>query len=106
MAEKDVEMGVIEHLLQVEKDASSLIDDAVREADSRIAAAKSRYNAEYKNRYDAMIGKLDSDYNAEIQNLKDSHKKLLENYEAEMRSRPRHQEEFNELLDRLLFEAV
>ncbi len=106
MAEKDVETGVIEHLLQVEKDASSLIDEAVREADSRIAAAKSRYNSEYKSRYDDMVGKLDRDYNAEIQELKDSHKKLLENYEAEMRSSPRHQEEFNKLLDKLLFEAV
>ena len=50
MAE-NTEIDAINHLLEVEKNASALINDAAQEADRRLSEARSKYNAEYKTRY-------------------------------------------------------
>ena len=52
MAENNTEIDAINHLLEVEKNASALINDAAQEADRRLSEARSKYNSEYKTRYD------------------------------------------------------
>jgi len=42
------EINVIKHLLAVEKESSSLIDDAVKEADSRTTHARNQANSQFK----------------------------------------------------------
>ena len=48
MAEINMEIDAINHLLEVEKNASALINDAAQEADRRLSDAHAKYNAEYK----------------------------------------------------------
>ena len=50
MAE-NTEIDAINHLLEVEKNASALINDAAQEADRRLSDAHSKYNAAYKPHY-------------------------------------------------------
>ena len=45
------ELEIINHLLEVEKGASSLIDEAQLEAEKTILDAKTKYNKEYKEKY-------------------------------------------------------
>ena len=43
MAETTAEIDAINHLLEVEKNASALINDAAMEADRRLAQARAKY---------------------------------------------------------------
>ena len=47
MAENTSEIDAINHLLEVEKNASALINDAAQEVDRRLSDARAKYNAEY-----------------------------------------------------------
>ena len=59
---ENTEIDAINHLLEVEKNASALINDAAQEADRRLSEARSKYNAEYKIRYDQVAARLEAEY--------------------------------------------
>ena len=62
MAETTMEIDAINHLLEVEKNASALINDAAQEVDRRLSDAHSKYNTEYKLRYDEVASRLEAEY--------------------------------------------
>ena len=62
MAETTMEIDAINHLLEVEKNASALINDAAQEVDRRLSQARSQYNSEYKTRYDEAAARLEAEY--------------------------------------------
>ena len=85
MAESEV--NVINHLLDVEKRASSMTSDAQAEADKRIAA----YRAE-----------AESDYQAQTKAIDEKHAEEIAAYRSEIQNTTQDTGAFNKLLDTLL----
>lgn len=99
MAESDV----IEHLISVEHEAASLMQDAQIEADKRISAAKVQADELYKKQYEQLILELDAQYqtrSAEITQKKDADFKA---YQENIERLQTDEASFNTLLDSLLF---
>ena len=108
------EINVISHLLSVEKDrllkflrtvekdASVLIDNAVREADSRTTQARNQANSQFKSEYDKCLSLMEADYEKTIQQRKAEHEDELEQFKSDLESRTRDYDAFNKLLDNLL----
>ena len=55
MAEQNEELKMINHLLEVEKDANSLISEAMETSEKKISEARAKYNAEYKEKTEKII---------------------------------------------------
>lgn len=100
----NVELEIINHLLEVEKNASVLIDDAKIEADKRTSEAKAKYNQEYKAKFEVLAAEKDKNYHDKIQELTAAHAAEMEEYKKSVESRPQDTEGFKKLLEKLLFE--
>ena len=98
------EINVIQHLLAVEKDAALLIDNAVKEADSRTAHAKNEANSLFKQKYDECAVTLQNEYEQKLQQKKSEHIKQMEQFKTELEGRKKNNAAFNKLLDKILFE--
>ncbi len=96
------EINVISHLLSVEKNASVLIDNAVREADSRTTQARNQANSQFKSEYDKCLSQMEADYENTIQRRKAEHEEELDQFKLDLESRTRDYNAFNKLLDNLL----
>ena len=53
MAESEI--NIINHLIEVELQASSLVKEAQSEADKRLSAARAKADAEYKQKYNEVV---------------------------------------------------
>ena len=104
MAEKNSELDAINHLLEIEKDAAILIDDAKIEADKRINEAKGQYNAKYKEQYDKIVSELDSKYHSSMDDISEKYNKEINAYKTQLEEKKQDETEFSSLLDKLLFE--
>lgn len=101
--ESNSELDIINHLLEVEKDASGLISEAREEADKRVADAKAKYNLEYKKRYDQIVVELEKEYQSEMESARTAHDNAIIAYKSELESTEKNSKAFNALLDKLLF---
>ena len=104
MAEKNSELDAINHLLEIEKDAAILIDDAKIEADKRINEAKGQYNAKYKEQYDKIVSELDSKYHSSMDDISEKYNKEINAYKTQLEEKKQDETGFSSLLDKLLFE--
>ena len=102
MAEQNLELDAIKHLLEVEKNASVLIGDAKIEADKRLADARLKYNSEYKEKYDVIASELESDYQNKLKEITSKYKSEIEEYRKSLENKPQNDEAFNALLDKYL----
>ena len=103
MAENTTEINAINHLLEVEKNASAFINDAAQEADRRLSEARSKYNSEYKARYDEIAARLESEYQNNHQQIAEKYQKEIESYKEALAAKPQNYKDFSSLLDRLIF---
>jgi vacuolar-type H+-ATPase subunit H len=76
------ERDVLQHLLEVEAGASTLVDDAQAEADRRIAEAEKRNRARYDERYNEAAAELNREYETKIAETKEEYTRRLEAYRA------------------------
>ncbi len=102
MAETTAEIDAINHLLEVEKNASALISDAAAEADRRLAQARSKYNLEYKAGYEKTASDLEADFNQNQKIIEKKYNDELETYKASLAAKPQNFEDFSRLLDKLI----
>jgi len=103
MADEKSEINVINHLIKIEKDAYTLIDDAMQESESRLSSVRTTANAEYKARYDECVQQLDKEYHEKLDTLQADHDKVISEYKSNLTNLKQNKEAFNELLDSLLF---
>ena len=103
MAEINMEIDAINHLLEVEKNASALINDAAQEADRRLSDAHAKYNAEYKLRYDEVASRLESEYQENHNLVAEKYQKEIDSYKESLAAKSQNYEAFSSLLDKLLF---
>ena len=101
MAEQEV--NAINHLLEVEKNASVLIDDALKEAENNKAKAVSEFNRVYKEKFDKLIAKKSMYYDNLISETKENHQKELDEYKKILSSKSLNIDAFNKKVESLLF---
>ena len=96
------EIDIINHLLSVEKNAAVLIDNAVKEADSRTSKARNDAAALYKTEYDQCIAAMEKEYEKTVDDVKAKHQQEFEQFKSELNNQPDNYEAFNSLMDKLL----
>lgn len=104
MADEKEELKMINHLLDVEKEANTLISQAMDEASKKIEAARAKYNEEYKQKTDELIGELKKKYDESVKKITDNHSQIIQKYEASLESKQQNYSQFKELLDKLVLE--
>lgn len=104
MAENSDELKMINHLLDVEKDANYLISQAMEESGKKIEAARAKYNAEYKQKIDLIIEELKNNYDSSVNQILESHKKQIDEFQAYLESKEQNYSEFSKVLEKLMFE--
>lgn len=97
------EADVIEHLLEVEREASRVIDEAREKSDAIIAVARAKVETQFKERYSEFISKLDAKESEDKDKIDSEHKKELEDYIKSVDSNKKTKEEFCTLLEKLLY---
>ena len=103
MSDTNTEIDAINHLLEVEKNASALINDAAQEADRRLSEARAKYNSEYKARYEKEAARLEAEYQTAHEKIAEKYQKEIDSYKESLAAKPQNSEAFSSLLDRLLF---
>lgn len=103
MAETNVELDTIKHLLDIEKEAATLIDEAKIEADKRVLRAKTEYNEQYKKEYDALTERLESEYNQNCAQINKKYEDELEDFKKSLADIPLNTQDFNKTLEQIFF---
>ncbi len=96
------EINVINHLLDVEKRASSMTSDAQAEADKRIAAYRTEAESDYKKQHDEILAKFESDYATRTKAIDEKHAEMIAAYRSEIQNTTQDTGAFYKLLDTLL----
>ena len=99
------EVNVIDHLLDVERNASQLVMDAQAEAAKRITSARVEADSEYKKQYSLLSQKLEDEYQARVAELGAEHDKALDEYKNNVQSAEKDEKSFNSFLESVLFSA-
>jgi hypothetical protein len=103
MSETTMEIDAINHLLEVEKNASALINVAAQEGDRRLAEACVKYNSEYKARYDQIAASLEAEYQNNHNSIAEKYQKEIDSYKESLAAKAQNYEAFSSLLDKLIF---
>ena len=103
MSETTMEIDAINHLLEVEKNASALINDAALEVDRRLSEARVKYNSEYKARYDQIAASLEAEYQNNHNSIAEKYQKEIDSYKESLEAKAQDYEAFSSLLDKLIF---
>jgi len=102
MAETNVELDAINHLLEIEKQASGLISDAQIEADKRIAEARAKYNSEYKAKYETVAADLEKKYQDDYAAVTKKYADEIEVYKKSLEEKNQNKEDFKKVVEKLL----
>ena len=103
MAENTSEIDAINHLLEVEKNASALINDAAQEVDRRLSEARVKYNSEYKARYDKTAASLEAEYQTNHNSIAEKYQKEIDSYKESLEAKAQNYEAFSFFLNKLIF---
>jgi vacuolar-type H+-ATPase subunit H len=96
------EDGVLRHLLEVEAEATALVDSAQAEADKRLSDGEKLNRERYDQRYGKEVAEFDADYQKQIDAVQADYQKQIDAYRAELDAMPVDNGRFMELAGRLL----
>jgi vacuolar-type H+-ATPase subunit H len=94
---------VLQHLLEIEAQASALVDDAQAEADRRIKTAEEQNRGSYDTRYQSLIQELEEAHRSQLETVKADYAHSLEDYRRSLDSMPVNGAAFSALASSLLF---
>jgi vacuolar-type H+-ATPase subunit H len=94
---------VLQHLLEIEAQASVLVDDAQAEADRRLKSAEEQNRSFYEGQYQNLIGELEEEYHKQLEVFKSGYTKSLDEYRCSLDSMPVNTGAFSSLAFSLLF---
>lgn len=103
MSEVNQELAAIQHLLEIEKQASSLIDSAKIEAEQYISKAHAEYNTAYKEKNEALSREIEADFQKKHDEIAKKYKDEVDSYKTSYASKPQNKEAFFSALEKLLF---
>ena len=97
------EQDVLQHLLDLENRAATLVNDAQAEADRRLAEGEKENRAHYDEVYSAEVEGLEASYIQNIARVKQDYSTQLEKYLESIKAIPLDRDSFASLAERLLF---
>lgn len=100
MAESEI--SVINHLIEIELQASTLAKEAQTEADARISKARAAADADFKAKHEAIVKKYHDLHEAEKQKIETEYKSRFTAYVDAVKNTEQDSGAFNECLRRLL----
>jgi vacuolar-type H+-ATPase subunit H len=96
---------ILQHLLIIEEQAATLVDDAQAEADRRIKEAEEQNHIIYDQSYQQLIEKLDAGFQETADAVKKDYDRLLDEYMESLKNMPRQNEAFSALAFSFLVEG-
>lgn len=99
------ELDEINRLLEVEKQASALIENAMNESDKIISEAHAKFNEQFKSQTEELTQKLTQEYNDKLEEIKQNHQKEIEAFKSALEKKETNQANFDSLLTKLLSES-
>jgi vacuolar-type H+-ATPase subunit H len=96
------EQDVLRHLLELEAEASTLVNDAQAEADRRLAEGENQNRRLYDEQYNRETGRLEARYGEKIAGVKEEYKKQLDFYRTGLDSLPVNTEAFVRVVEGFL----
>lgn len=98
-----MDIDVIGHLIDVERNAANLLLDAQVEADKRTSQARLEADNQFKEAYDKMIKKLEDEKAQHIAILEKNHNDVIHTYEEKVEHWEKDVPGFEKFMDKLLF---
>jgi vacuolar-type H+-ATPase subunit H len=102
LGETETRENILGHLLKIEADAASLVDDAQAEADRRVAESEKRNRSRYDEEYAQKAAELDRAFEEEISRIRADYRNQLDDYRKSLDAIPVDQGCFSALMDELL----
>jgi vacuolar-type H+-ATPase subunit H len=93
---------ILKHLLDIEKKASALIDDAQAEADRRTVEGEKQNRLRYDEIYAREAAFLENGYAKNLGDVKEHYRQQLEVYRASLKTMPADREAFSSLAEKYL----
>ena len=98
------EIEVIQHLVEVEHEASMMLQDAQKKADEMVSDARSKAEEKFKTLYAQFVKVQEVTEENERQKILEKKSMQLEDYVTHLSDCPKNQEKFNEFMNRVLGE--
>lgn len=93
------EMDVIEHLLEIEREASKTLVAAQSQADEKVGLARTEADAKFKELYSKAVKEIEEKAGLAKKEINDSRQSSLDSYKGSLSSMEMDQEAFNSLLE-------
>ena len=97
------EVDIIQHLIEVERDASQLLLEAQAQADKKISEARFKAESLFKEKYSVITKDLENRTSAAKENIDKEREAIMQQYKAKIADSSKNQESFNALCERFLF---
>ncbi len=97
------EIDVIQHLLEIEAEASEMLSGAQQKADAILAEARANAEAAFKKSYSAFMEELEAKEISQKEEIAKEHKERFETYTKALGANAKDEGAFNKLLDKLLY---
>ena len=93
---------VLQHLLNLEAEASALVDDAQTEADRRISEGEKQSRIQYDDRYAREVEALEASCARELAAVRENYARQLEAYRESLKSMSLDTEAFSSQAEKFL----
>ena len=93
---------ILKHLLEIEGQAATLVDDAQAEADRRIKEAEEKNRLAFDEAYQKIMTELETEYQESQETVKIEYNKYLDEYRVSLDCMPKNNDGFNALVYSLL----
>ena len=93
---------ILGHLLEIEKEAAALVNDAQAEADRRIAEYEKKARSVYDESYRHNAQKLELEFQNNKERVKEQYKIEIENYRNELFGLKKNMDGFSALFNKIL----
>ena len=102
MAESDV--NVISHLLNVESEASELVQGAQNEANKRLVSERAKAEQQVKEKLDNVNKEIEKSYSLKLAEITDGHTKIIDEFKKSVEHTEQNKTSFNALLEKVFAE--
>jgi len=93
---------ILQHLLEIESKAATLVDDAQAEADRRVSEGEKQNRARYDEQYASEVASLEGAFSADIALARENYRRQLEEYHEGLKTQSQDTKAFFSLAEKLL----
>lgn len=105
MAENE-EVNIITHLLEVEKEAYSLIAAANIKSEKIISEAKAKADVQFKSAYQEKAAEIEKAFSEKKEQISKDHDKIIDEYKNQVQEKTQDFSSLNKFLDKVIFEQA